>query len=253
MTKQLLIYEKVVPLSKDRHRDWYVKTGKNYKFAQSVNAMPLTAIEFPKAALEYTIIFTGKQDSGVVMPAIVLGLRNEENIFVQEDGRWESRYIPAFARRYPFVFSGDDEGKTFTLCLDEEFEGCNQEGRGERLFDSEGEQTQYLKGILGFVKEYQGQFQRTQTFCNKLKEHNLLEPIQAELTLKTGEQMSLGGFMAVSREKLKELTGEQLVELTQTNELELIYLHLQSLQNLPTIAERLPQNRLEGNPEEDNK
>lgn len=240
MTKQLLIYEKVVPLSKERHQDWYVKTGKDYKFAHLVNAMPLTAVEFPNAVPEYAIVFTGTQEDKMMMPAAMLGLRNGENIFVSEDGSWQANYIPAFARRYPFVFSAKDEENTFTLCIDEEFSGCNQEGRGERLFDSEGEQTQYLQSIVEFVKEYQGHFQRTQIFCSKLKELDLLEPMQVSMTLKTGEQISLSGLMAVNREKLKTLTGEQLVDLVQTNELELIYLHLQSLNNLSEMAQRLP-------------
>lgn len=59
--------------------------------------------------------------------------------------------MPAFLRRYPFVFSSNDDASTFTLCIDEEFDGLNQDGRGERLFDSEGERTQYLQNVLGFL------------------------------------------------------------------------------------------------------
>ena len=41
----------------------------------------------------------------------------------------------------------------------------------------------------------------------------------------------LGGFMAVNRAKLKAVPGEKLAELAQTDELELLYLHLQSMRN----------------------
>ena len=41
-------------------------------------------------------------------------------------------------------------------------------------------------------------------------------------------QNLLGGFQAVSREKLKALPGDTLAELAATNELELIYLRLQN-------------------------
>ena len=106
-------------------------------------------------------------------------------------------------------------------------------------FDADGEQTQYLKSVLNFSSEYQGQFNRTQLFCKKLKELDLLEPMQAQITLPSGEKMNLGGFQAVNREKLKALTNEQLGELAKTDELELIYLHLQSMKNFNAMVNKI--------------
>ena len=54
-------------------------------------------------------------------------------------------------------------------------EARRQKGLGERLFDSEGEQTQYLGGVLEFLKAYQVQFQRTEALCRKLNELELQE------------------------------------------------------------------------------
>ena len=79
----------------------------------------------------------------------------------------------------------------------------------------------------------------TQAFCKKLHELDLLEPMQAQITRPTGEQFALTGFMAVNRDRLKKLTGEKLAELVHTNELELIYIHLQSLRNVSVMADRL--------------
>ena len=237
MATQLLIYETAVPVNRQRHRNWSVKTGDNYGFARSVNSVPLTAVEFMSAAAEYPIVFSGTEE--VVMPAVILGLRNDENAYLTESGSWQATYIPAFVRRYPFVFSSDDDGKRFTLCIDEQFTGCNEDGRGERLFDSDGERTQYLTSVLSFQQEYQAQFQRTRAFCDKLKELDLLEPMQAMVTLSTGEQASLAGFMGIQRERLKALSGEQLSSLARTDELELAYLHLHSLRNFSSMAKRV--------------
>lgn len=241
MPKQLLIYEKVAAVSKERHASWSVKSGNNYSFASAINSVPLMAVEFPRAANEYTIVFTGDKDSNSIMPAAILGVRNNENLYLSEAGDWKVDYVPAFLRCYPFVFSSGDEGNTLVLCIDEEFEGCNQEGRGERLFDADGEQTQYLKGILEFLKQYQAVFRRTQIFCEKLNKLDLLEPMQASLTFKSGEKISLGGFMAINRDKLKKLSGDQLAELVALDEMELIYLHLQSIQNFAEMAKNITQ------------
>lgn len=237
MAKQLLIYERVVPVSSQRHRHWSVKTGSDYSFARELHSVPLMATEFPNAAAEYTVVFAGTADA--VTPVAILGVRENENLYSKRDGGWEARYIPAFVRRYPFVFSGADDGTTFTLCIDESFSGCNQEGRGERLFDSEGEQSHYLRSILAFLKDYQVHFLRTQAFCNKVRDLDLLEPMRAHVTLNTGERLALQGFMAVNRERLKNLTGQQLADLAATDELELLYLHLQSMRNFRAMVERV--------------
>ncbi len=236
MTTQLLIYQRAVPVSQKRHGDWSVKAGADYAFAKHVNSVPLMAIEFPSAAPEYPVVFAGRDEA--VMPVVILGVRERENRYLADAGTWRAKYVPAFLRRYPFVFSSSEDGNSFALCIDEEFKGCNQEGRGERLFDAEGAHTQYLRSVLEFLKSYQAQFRRTQVFCEKLKALELLEPMQAQLTLGSGEQALLAGFLAVNRQKLKALSGEQLAELARSDELELVYQHLQSLRNLSQVAQR---------------
>jgi SapC len=53
----------------------------------------------------------------------------------------------------------------------------------------------------------------------------------------------LGGFQAVNREKLKALPGDTLAELAATDELELIYLHLQSMRNFDALRDRMVASR----------
>ena len=114
----------------------------------------------------------------------------------------------------------------------------NKEGRGERLFDADGERTQYIEGILNFSREYQIHFQRTRAFCARLKELELLEPMQAQFSVAGQQPRSLGGFMAVNREKLKALDDEVLVGMARRDELELIYAHLHSMQHFSNMLER---------------
>lgn len=237
MSTQLLFYTNATPVSARAHGDLCVKTGRDYGFARTVNSAPLTTVEFRNAAAEYAVVFAG--DADAVMPAAILGTEAEQNLYVKEDGTWDERYLPAFVRRYPFVFASSDEGATFTLCIDESFSGCNREGKGERLFDAEGQRTQYLETVLNFVKEYQVQFQRTRAFCDRLKELDLLDPMQAQFTLPDGRLRSLTGFMAVNRTKLMDLDEDVLGKMAKSGELELIYLHLHSLQNLSNMLQRI--------------
>lgn len=232
MSTQLLFYQQAVPVSVDKHKNWSLDTGANFSFAKQVNSVPVTAVEFPRAALEYSLVFAG--DEAGIMPAAVLGIEDSKNLFVDAAGRWTGSYVPAFVRRYPFVFSSTD-GASFTLCIDGNFKGWNQEGKGQRLFDDTGERTEYLENILKFLQQYQMEFQRTQSFCKKLKELDLLEPVHAQFTSPGGERRALSGFMAVSRERVKKLPAETLSKLASTDELELIYLHLQSLNHFERL------------------
>lgn len=235
MSTQLLFYNEVIPVSKEEHATTSIDTTQDYSFASHVNSVPLTASEFPLAARDYAIVFAGQDN---VMPAAILGIQQDQNVFVSEDGRWERYYIPAFVRRYPFVFSSDDAGSKFTLCVDKGFKGLNKDGRGERLFDEESKNTPYLDKMLGFLQEYQLHFKRTQAFCQKLKELDLFEPMQAHFSLPTGNQRTMTGFQVINRDRLKALDGDKLAELAKTDELEMIYLHLHSLNNFSAIVKQ---------------
>ncbi len=237
MAKQLMIYERAVPVSSQRHRDWSVQTGQDYQFARGVNSVPLLAAEFIAAATDHTIVFAG--DESNVFPSVILGLRDNENNHVDHEGKWTGGYIPAFLRRYPFVFSRSEDGRTFTLCIDEEFEGFNKDGRGERLFDSEGSRTRFLESMLTFTREYQALFDRTQVFCRRLLENGLLQAGLAQFNLPGGRRTQLGGFFTINRDKLKALPAETLAQMARTDELELCYVHLQSLNNLTPMARRV--------------
>ena len=91
----LLFYKNPVPLNKNDHKDKKISSiGQNFMFAAKTNSVILAGVEFSEAAKEYAIVFT--QAGGKVVPVAMLGLRNEENLFVDDKGGWVGRYIPSF-------------------------------------------------------------------------------------------------------------------------------------------------------------
>lgn len=239
MSKQLLFYELVTPISNARHASWSVAPMADYRFAADTNSVPLTIPEFLLATQEYPIVFTLDGDSA--MPAAILGFDADKGLFVGTAGAWGARYIPAFVRRYPFVFSASEDGQTFTLCIDEACDAIDRKGqRGEKLFDAAGERTAYLSRMLDFVNAYQAEHQRTGAFGRLIKALGLLEPHEARVTPPGGEPRKLAGFHVISRERLKALPQDQLAELVANDAMELIYLHLQSIGNFDALVKRLP-------------
>ena len=228
MSAQMLIYENAVPLSSEAHRDLSVRLGQSFAFAARVNSVPLLAAEFGATAPHMAIVFAG--DGAAMMPAALLGLRQDENLFVSESGEWQGAYIPAFLRRYPFVFAQDpNDAERLTLCIDEAFEGVNRDGRGERLFDADGNRTVFLSQSLQFATDYQAQHQVTLDFCKRLVDLDLMEDATATATLPNGKVLALSGFKRVSVEKLRALSDADVLGLFRADMLGLIYQHLASL------------------------
>lgn len=236
MTTQLMIYQRATPVSSERHRDYCIRTGQSYAFAREINSVPLLAREIVAAASHYPVVFAG--GDGTLMPAAIFGLRDNANVWVDAEGKWTGGYVPAFLRRYPFVFAQGEDTENFTLCIDEEFEGLNTDGRGERLFDSEGNRTRYLESVLEFSRQFQAQYEPTRRLGERLKDFDLLEAAQAQFRTPDGRPAALAGFSMVSLGRLQTLADEKAGEMLRSGELELCFAHLHSLSRLTALAER---------------
>jgi hypothetical protein len=236
VTKQNLFYGQPVPVSAKRHHDWSLEPRTDYAFAGHSNAVPLAAAEFPAAAQEYAIVFTGTGEH--LQPAVILGLKSDENRYLNASGKWQANYIPAFVRQYPFVFSKSEDGDKFVLCIDEAYTGWNRDGRGKALFDDKSKGSDFLDRMFRFVTDSQRRFDATAAFCKKLQALDLLEPMTARFQLPSGQKAQLTGFLAIDRDKLKALPGDRLAELSQSGELELMYAHLLSMRNFSAMLAR---------------
>ena len=237
MAKQLFIYEDVKPISRERHGNWSVRTGADWRFAAKVNSVPLLISEFAQAARHYPIVFTGAENR--MIPIAVLGIRNAQNTFVNEDGTWAGWYVPAFLRQYPFVFSQTKDDGKLMLCIDEAYSGANTEGRGERLFDSEGERTRYLDSMLEYAKSYQAQYRAAERFGRELLDLKLLEPMRAQFTMQGLKDETLSGFHSITRKSLGALPDEDVLRLQRAGMLEAIYMQLLSIGNFDDIVQTI--------------
>jgi len=166
----------------------------------------------------------------------VLGMRDNENLYLTEDNQWDANYIPAFVRRYPFVIAQNQD--QYTVCIDDTFEQFNEE-EGQPLFNEAGEPTELLQQNLNFLQSFQNDNQATQGFIDTLKELNLLEPGNPRMELNSGEKIQLNGLYVISETKLNALKPAQIKKLMEQGYLGLIYAHLLSLNNLNDLMNRM--------------
>ncbi len=237
--KQLLIYEQPMPINRQQHRHVRIKPAlDDFGFARTLNSVPLTTVEFAEAARDYPIVFTGSADVGG-MPAVLLGLSQDNNLFVETDGRWaKEKYIPAFFRRYPFVVANQDASpENFTVCVDQPFV-CEGEG-GVKLFEDSGEDAPALTRALSFLADYQGAVQRTREFMQQLHASKLLVPRELKVGRAGSEPHTLSGFSVVDETRMQKLSARALDKLSKAGVLGFIYVHLMSLSNIQRLSARL--------------
>lgn len=233
----LLFYDKPVALNKVTHKDSRIAPLQNdFGFARGTNSVILAGVEFTEAAKEYPIVFAQGGDN--VVPVALLGLRNEENLFVRKDASWDARYVPAFVRRYPFVLAESGEGDQRVVCIDESYAGFGSE-EGEFLFDDGGEPTNILKQAMDFLEEYQKQYVRTETFVKRLQKNDLLMSLNARIDLVGGQQFALTGLLAIDEKKLLQLSDEKALEFFKSGELAWVYCHLMSLGCMAGMVDRI--------------
>ena len=225
----LLFYQKLVALNKDQHRLHFLKLD-SLDFAARTQSILLTSSEFGEACKEYPILFVKGADASMV-PVALLGFRQNENLYVDANGKWNARYIPAYVRRYPFIFSETDT-EQFVLCIDEACTGWNITEGGNPLFDEFGAASPFLNNMIQFMQNYQGDFLRTQAFVTHLQKLDLLKESNAKIVLNSGGEFILNGLWVVDEAKLLALDDAKLLELIRSGELGLIYAHLISLSNL---------------------
>ena len=239
---EVLFYERPVPLNRNQHKDLRLKGIPSMKFAAAAHSVPLTGAEFPVAARDVPILFAGQsmEDAG---PMALLGLRQNENLLVDNNGQWAPGvYVPAFVRRYPFILAEKPEGAEgddFTVFLDEAYEGFGSE-EGERLFKEDGSDSEMLANAVGFLGEFQQHVVRTHWFMDQLRKHQLLEPRNIRLE-KDGNAINLNGLFVVNEEKLRQLDEKTAHEFLKEGVMGWIYAHLLSLPNIDRLAQRLDQ------------
>lgn len=235
----MLFYDKIVPLNRDRHRKLRLKTaGGRANFAAGTHYVPLAGAEFHQAARDYPVLFAGGEDDAGG-PVALLGLREQENLFVDGDGTWSAgTYVPAFVRRYPFILAKGEEGGKYTVCIDESYDGFSED-EGTPLFDDEGKDTEVLTKSIDFLNRLLAEMDRTEQFVARLKALDLLMRKDLRITDNRSRNFLLRDFRIVDEEKLAKLDDSVLGELHRSGFLGWIYAHLISLGNTSRLPARV--------------
>lgn len=218
-----LFYKKPEALESSQHRTLALRKNFGLNFAKDVNAVPITMIEMPQICHFYPIAFS--PDPGAT-PVAILGLRDNENLFINAKGEWlEQAYIPSYIRRYPFIFAENSQNDQLTLCLDMVSEVMEDRGE-QRFFGDDGTPTALANNALEFCKSYHAAAQQTAEFGRALDASGLLVLRSAEIMAPNGHKINFSGFRIIDEEKLANLDDATFLEFRKNGWLPFIYAHL---------------------------
>jgi hypothetical protein len=228
----VMFYEKPVPLNREQHKGFGVTpVDKPFEFMKKSHFLPLTAAEFGAAAASYPIIFAGDDRA----PLAVIGIRTEENLFVTEGVFNSDFYMPAFARRFPFVLANDPNNDRFVVCVDEAASCVTKKSPVQPFFTGD-DTSAFTKEAFEFLQSFERDRQATTAMVQELKDLDLFEPkdmhFQGQNADGTpGERQKIADYFAISEEKLRNLPADKVKSLADRGILAVVYAHLISLSN----------------------
>lgn len=239
LTGQVLFYKRPEPLSLEHHRNLGVKQiPAPFAFLRSAHAVPVTVSEFGLVATCFPIIFVGPEKT----PVAVMGVRQNENEYVDATGNPDPDvYIPAFARRYPFVFASDPQSDRLLLCIDRDAEMISDKPEVP-LFEND-QPSKFTQDAVEFCKEFERQRRATVEFVEMLDKAGLFEPKSVSFTPRdaagnAGEAQKIADYFAISEEGLNSLATGPFEDIRATGALAAVYAHMVSLMNWQRVIQR---------------
>jgi hypothetical protein len=218
-----LFYKNPVLLDGEKHQEMSLVKNFGLGFTSKTNAVPVNLIEFPQIAHFYPIAFS---NDGQATPVAIMGVRNDENLFVTDKGEWEKdTYIPSYIRRYPFILTEVNEGESLSLCIDETDEVISNDNTNP-LFGDDKKPTDLANNAMEFCKSYHAASQQTLEFSKALADSGLLIERTAELVVKGDQKINFSGFAIIDEEKFNKLDDATFAEWRQKGWIGAIYAHL---------------------------
>ena len=243
MTQDLpLFYRELTAFDTNTHgKLTFPEVPPSFKFAAQTNIVPILVHEAGLASRHYPLVFIPGQEGQSPVLAVMVGVGDNVNRFVDAEGKWrQGTYIPAWVRRYPFIAVRPQDAQEPMLAIDPQAEWLKSTG-GEAFVGSDGKPTPRLQRVLDFQREFQMFGERTDAIGKALLDAGVLEegvlridPPQGD---KGREGREIKGFLLVSEAKLKALSDEALLKLFKADALGLAYIQLISMGSLPNLME----------------
>ena len=232
------MFKEPIPLLKE-DVDLTVTPLKNYKHAVKLNAVALNYQEVVHASKHYPIFFA--KDGEEYVPFAMLGFEDNSNLFIDKSKNWaENRYVPLLVRTYPFTLAKTN-AETVSVVYDKTYDGINNKDdkKSFKMFKAKGEFTPQGEQLFKALEDNLKLLNTTKDIIKIISEMELFKTLDITIGEKEEKKFVLKNLVQIDAEKLNKLSDEQLLKLTKSSALHLIYNHLDSFSNFANLLERI--------------
>ena len=241
-----LFYRQLEPFSEEAHGALGISlTANPYAYLAETSAVPITADEFVHAAVCYPIVFASQSK----IPLALMGPYPGTNVFIAADGAMDPEaYLPAFARRYPFLPVAADGPRDplggsgrMVLCIDRAARSISD--RPEIPFFENGQHSQFTKDAIQACNDFEELARRTRDFIRILEQHDLFESMELAVPRANPDgteapAQKIDDCLRISQRKLDALPTDVYIKLRNIGIPGLVYAHLLSLGLWPKLLSR---------------
>ena len=219
------------------HQDLRVVPRHGREHGDSVNQMLVFPTEFEALQREYPIFFR-RGEEGEYQAVVLLGLDRDENLFLEADGGWNGRYVPALAARGPFSIGlqrgpgGEPAEPMIHIDLDDPRVSRSE---GEPLFLPQGGNAPYLQQMAGRLGDIYDGMELAREMFAAFEAAGLIEPVKLEVMLSDTERYDLEEYCSIAADALAELDGDRLAALNRAGHLRAAFLCLASQANVERL------------------
>jgi hypothetical protein len=232
---------KVEILNSVDHGDLKIITERSEASGDGYMCVPTFPREFRSVQAHYPIVFSKNKQSGDFTPLALLGLEDNENLFLRE-GVWDANYIPLCAEAKPFLIgsgqqSVGDEGPQWSIHVDMSSPKLSRE-KGLPLFKEFGGNSEFVERMGGVLSAIHDGIGEVKPFTDLLVKLDLLESFAVETTLKNGQKANFTGFYVINEDRLANLSKDELLDLHASAYLFDIYMLVASLSHFQELFVR---------------
>lgn len=225
-------------VSRQQHADARWRPRKGFDFARPLQVVDILIPELSKLLPHYALAFIRREER--FQPVALLGLGGEKNLYVDADGKWLGRYVPAALRGYPFTLAAREDGDK-VLCLNEAHlvtEGADGDG-SQPLFGEEDKLADMAARSLDFLKQCDQARAGTAAATQSLADADLFQPWPLKVNRGEGQEpLTIEGLFHINEQRLNALDAEAFAGLRRAGALLLAYSQLLSMAQTEQLAQR---------------
>lgn len=222
------------PLDREihRHHGWKLRTSMISALKDTV--VPILITEVTKILPGYAFAFVKDRNGKFVFVAIQ-GLHQDENLYINEEGKPLFTPTPRYYHTYPFgMHEVEIDGKMKATLFFDHDSGLYREepqvDKGEKKFiTDEGEIDPDIEKVLEYLNESEKWRKITQNAVDALEEAGVIEPWSPSIENPDTKRQLLKGFHKINMENLNKLNGEEMTKLQNAQGLTVAYAQLFSI------------------------